>query len=117
MRGGATQQHAARQGNPEPPSVISSFLYYGGILAACFVLLLHVHYVIQARKLEFAIGRIMREQSQVRREIASAEIEISRLESIPNLLKRKAEEEIPLQPAKSPPLPILVLAEEAEEAR
>jgi hypothetical protein len=114
MRAGARQDSKERYlGNKEHRSPVSSLLYYGGILAACFVLLVHVHYVIQARKLEFAIGRVMREQSQVRREIASEEIEISQLESIPRLLQRKAEEGIPLEPAKSPPLPYLARTEEA----
>lgn len=109
----AHKETVPRRGKGEGAWLVSSLLYYGGILAACFVLLLHVHYVISARKLEFAIGRVMREQSQVRQEIAAEEIEISQLESIPNLLERKAEEGIPLEPAKSPPLPILSAPENA----
>jgi len=98
------------------PSFLPALLYYGGILAGCFVLLLHVHYVVSARKVEFAIGRVMREQSQVRQEIALEEIAISELESIPNLLARKAEEGIPLEPAKSPPLPLFVRGGEPAES-
>lgn len=97
--------------------MLPALVYYGGILAACFVLLLHVHYVIAARKLEIAIGQVMKEQSQVRQEIAAVEIDISQMESIPNLLKRKAEEGIPLEPAGSPPLALLLRPEGAREAR
>lgn len=110
--GRASNRNVARQREKEGRSLISSLFYYGGIMAACFVLLLHVHYVVSARKLEFAIGRVMREQSAVRQEIAAEEMEISQLESIPNLLNRQTEEGIPLGAASSPPLPLLSMSAE-----
>jgi len=94
------------------PSFFSSLVYYGVILAAGFVLLLHVYYVVSARKLEFAIGRVVQEERGVRKEISQIEIEISRLESIPNLLARKDELGIPLAPPRSPSLPFLAPARE-----
>jgi hypothetical protein len=112
-----TGRKTASRGRQEQnrPSLVSSLVYYGLILAAGFVLLLHVYYVVSARKLEFAIGRVIQEQRRVRKEIAGLEIEISRLESIPNLLARKNEETIPLAPPRSPSLPYLVAGDETNE--